>query len=102
MILVAMSVRDLKAEAFGAPFFVQNIGIATRSFTDEVNREAPDNMYWKHADDFQLFEVGEFDDQTGTMKPSIPRLICCGGDVSRRNIVRQEHVEAAKAALKGV
>lgn len=62
MKLLICSVRDSKADVFGVPFFMASRGHAIRSFSDEVNREAQDNIYYKHPEDFELFELGEFDD----------------------------------------
>lgn len=76
MIQLVLSVRDIKAEAFGRPIFVAALGAGLRSFSDEVNRDAPDNELFKHAPDFDLFELGTFDDSSGlfTLHPQ-PKLI---------------------------
>jgi hypothetical protein len=84
MIVIAVSIRDKVSEVFGQPFFVQNIGTAVRSFNDEINRESPDNMLNKHPDDFDLYEIGQFDDSNAELKPTLIRLICCGSDVHRK------------------
>jgi hypothetical protein len=64
MKLIICSVRDSAADAFGRPFFMSSVGIAIRSFTDEVNNETPDNPLNKHPKDFALYELGEYDDNT--------------------------------------
>lgn len=61
MILFIMSVRDIKADSFGQPFCATSIGQAVRSFGDEVNRAAQDNLLYLHPDDFELFSIGSFD-----------------------------------------
>lgn len=68
MINVICSVKDRAADAFGRPLFVPSVGLAIRSFTDEVNRKADDNQMYAHADDFDLFELGTFDDSTGVIE----------------------------------
>lgn len=65
MKLLIVSVRDSAADLFGRPYFVGTQGIALRSFTDEVNRESEDNQLNRHAKDFALYELGEYDDNTG-------------------------------------
>lgn len=65
MIYVIVSVRDSAANAFGRPLFVQSQGVAMRSFADEVNRVDPQNEMNKHPEDFELFELGTFDDRSG-------------------------------------
>lgn len=64
---VIVSVYDRAAQAFGRPVFVQAVGAAVRSFQDEINREAPENEMNRHPDDFDLYEIGSFDDQTGEL-----------------------------------
>lgn len=65
MKLHVMSVKDNAAQTFGRPFFMPSTGVALRSFTDEVNRAAEDNQLYKHPEDFDLYQLGTFDDETG-------------------------------------
>lgn len=65
MILKVFSVRDVKAEAFLQPFFSPSVGSAMRAFSDAVNDKAcPFN---KHPEDYQLYELGEYDDRSGLL-----------------------------------
>lgn len=64
------SVKDLALGAFGRPFFVPALGVAMRSFTDEVNRKAPDNVMNQHPEDFELYHLGLFDEETGAYMDS--------------------------------
>ena len=59
------SVYDTASGLFARPIFAQSRGIAIRSFSDEVNRQAADNTLYQHPEDFQLFHLGVYDDQTG-------------------------------------
>ena len=52
MKMTVCSIRDRGAEAFGRPFFTPAIGVAIRSFQDEVNRKAEDSQIYLHPDDF--------------------------------------------------
>ena len=82
MISVIVSVKDSAAEAFGRPMYLQSIGIAIRSFTDEVNREDKDNQLFNHPDDFDLYELGVFDDSLGKYElRDNPSVIVRGKDV---------------------
>jgi len=65
MIQIIVAVKDRAAGAFGRPFFVPSVGLAIRSFTDEVNRDADDNQMNRHSDDFDLYDLGIYDDETG-------------------------------------
>jgi hypothetical protein len=82
MKLILCSVKDRAADAYGRPMFVPSTGVAIRSFSDEVNRKDPDNQLHNHPDDFDLFEFGEFDDNTGefTLHES-PKLLSLGKQV---------------------
>lgn len=80
-ILVAVAVRDSAVQAFNRPFFVPTVAVAVRSFSDEVKRQAPDNAMSVHPEDFELWEVGLFDDETGVFVKSEPRPILRAKDV---------------------
>ena len=63
MISQLFAIKDAAVDAYGPPFNSPTIGIATRSFTDAVNE--PQNQMNKHPEDFALFHLGHYDDQTG-------------------------------------
>lgn len=82
MILIVLSVFDKAASAYGRPVFATAIGAAVRSFSDEVNRRADDNSMFAHSSDFELYELGTFDDSTAKFDAlGVPRLLVRGGDV---------------------
>lgn len=64
---VVMCVRDECAGAFHRPFFVASVGVGVRSFTAEVNRSDENNPMFAYPNDFVLYELGTFDDETGRM-----------------------------------
>jgi len=68
MILQLVCVHDRAADAFTRPVFVPAIGQAIRSFQDEINRNAPENEMFRHPEDFDLYHVGSFDDNTGILQ----------------------------------
>jgi len=64
--------------------FVQQTGIATRSFADEVNRPATDNVLFAHPEDFELHLIGTFDEESGEVESVRPtRCLVRGQDVSK-------------------
>ncbi len=82
MKLVLCSVKDRAADAFGRPMFVPSVGVAIRSFSDEVNRKDAENQLYNHPDDFDLYELGEFDDNTGLFAlHEQPKLLSLGKQV---------------------
>jgi hypothetical protein len=82
MKLVLCSVKDRAADAYGRPMFVPSVGVAIRSFSDEVNRKDSENQLFNHPDDFDLYELGEFDDNTGLFAlHEQPKLLSLGKQV---------------------
>lgn len=65
MILKIFTVHDSKAEAYLPPFFMSSRGQAIRAFTDTIADRS--TQFSKHPADFTLFEIGEYDDQKGTL-----------------------------------
>lgn len=77
-----VAIRDNAVDAFGQPNFVLNTGAAIRSFGDEIKRKdaSESNMLAKHPEDFDLYVLGEFDDQVGEFMTNRPERIACGRD----------------------
>ncbi len=81
MKMMIFCVRDRATDQFGNPMFLINQGQAIRSFSDEVNRNADDNMLFKHPDDYDLYVVGQFDTDHGTFDCHVPEQIAIGKSV---------------------
>lgn len=81
MITQVVAVRDSAMFAFGRPLFVPSLGVALRSFTDEINRNAPDNQMFAHPEDFELWHLAEFDETTGVFTTVETRVLTRGKDV---------------------
>lgn len=64
MRMLYFAVFDKKVGAFMQPFCLASQGAAIRSFQDEVNKEGSD--LGRHPEDFQLFQVGEYDEMKGS------------------------------------
>lgn len=76
---VVVSIKDRAADAFGRPAFVPSVGVAIRSFSDEVNRNDSENQMYAHPDDFDLFELASYDDSTGIVEMlEQPKLLILG------------------------
>jgi hypothetical protein len=81
-ILTIVAVKDRAVDAYNRPFYVPTIGAAIRSFTDEVNRT--ESEMHSHPEDYDLYDMGTFCDQTGTFLPAdggIPRVISRAQDL---------------------
>lgn len=69
MQLKIFTIRDSKAEAFLTPFFQKSHGEAERNFKEITKDEK--SMISKYPDDYDLYYVGTYDDQTGFIE-SLP------------------------------
>lgn len=61
------SVYDSKAECYLTPFFAPTAGVALRMFTQAAQDE--NHEFHKHAEDYTLFEIGEFDQDSAAILP---------------------------------
>lgn len=77
------AIRDRAADVFGQPMFMPSTGVAIRGFSDEVNRVADNNNLNKHPEDFDLYSLGEYDDETGEFSTTRPTQVAVGKDVIR-------------------
>lgn len=66
------TVFDSKVEAYLQPFFARTHGEAIRSFETAVSQ--PDHQFHRHAEDYALFYVGGFDDESGVLEPVLAPL----------------------------
>ena len=70
------AVRDVKSDAFGQPFVSKHVGLAVRGLTDAVNDPQKQSDIARHPEDFSLYEIGQYDDQTGTIESyDVPKLV---------------------------
>lgn len=66
------SVYDSKAEAWTRPMVNDNIGRMLRSFEDLANDK--NHPIGQHPEDYSLFEIGEFDDESGDIIAVQPKV----------------------------
>lgn len=67
MLLKIFSVRDQKTEIYNQPFYQKTHGEAERSFRQLVND--PKSTINAHPQDFDLYYLGDYDDNSGKMAP---------------------------------
>lgn len=70
---IFVSVRDNATETFARPFCVSHPRQAVRSFSDETNN--PESEINKHAEDYELWQLGSFDDASGVITSEPTRLV---------------------------
>lgn len=63
MIHNVFSIYDEKAQAFLPPFVLPKTAMAVRTFSDCVN--SSDHQFSLHPQDYTLFNLGIWDDETG-------------------------------------
>lgn len=81
--LGVFAIRDRAIDAFMNPFCAPSNGMAIRSFSDEVNRD--DSPMNKHPDDYELYKLGVWDQDTGEFVNERSML-----QVAKNIIVRKE------------
>lgn len=79
------AVRDRATDQFGTPMALVSSGQAIRSFTDEVNRNEPNNQLYQHPSDFDLYSLGTFDSDSGMFDTGVPKQVCIGEQVKIRS-----------------
>lgn len=65
--LRVFSVYDSKVQAYTSPFYARTVAEAQRSWIAVVNDG--ESMMSKHPADYALFQIGTFDEETGTIEP---------------------------------
>lgn len=58
---------------FNAPFIMVNENVAKRDFLDRLEK-APEHL----KKDLSLWNIGTFDDETGTIIPKMPSMVIFG------------------------
>lgn len=79
-VYVVVAIKDSALNAFMQPVFTPSVGLAQRSFADEVNnRESPMS---RHPEDYSLYQLGSWTDVTGLfIQMPEPVLVVRGKDV---------------------
>lgn len=73
MIHQIIAVYDVKSACYARPVAVPADGAAIRSFQDAVNDKSTE--YHKHPEDYAMFNIGTYDDQSGEITSSKPRQL---------------------------
>lgn len=96
MILIAFSIFDVKGSNFTPPFFMAAQGIALRNFSDLVND--PQTSVFKHPEDYKLYKVGSFDDNSGLFVPiPVPEFLCNATDFITKKSEETKNVLKSKS-----
>lgn len=78
-----VAVKDRAIDAFMRPFTVRAKQEAIRSFTEEAQK--PESEISKHPEDYDLYFLGTFEDQTGKLEsPEQPQLLVRAQDLTTK------------------
>lgn len=66
MIYKIFTIYDSKIGVYAKPFVMQTRGEALRGWMDIVNDDT--TQFFKHPEDFTLFEIASYNDETGTFE----------------------------------
>lgn len=87
MMKLVCAIYDTQAKVYASPFYMNTKGEAVRAFSDAVN-DAQMGSLNKHPQDFLLFCIGEWDDNTGKLVSySPPERLALGSDFVRKEVL---------------
>lgn len=69
------AIKDLEAKTMGTPFFQPSQPHAVRAFKTEINRADQTNTIYLYPEEFDLYYLGEFNEETGEITPKIERIL---------------------------
>lgn len=81
---LVFALKDRAANVFGQPMFSTSKGGQVRALGDEINRADEKNPLYMHAEDFDLYFLGEYDDASAMFLCSQPELVVLGRDLKRK------------------
>lgn len=77
-----VAVRDIKANCYGVPNCTPSLGASIRSFGDQCQDEKSGVLY-QHPEDFELYQIGSYDDESGALEAIKPVQIAVGSNYKR-------------------
>lgn len=86
MLYTMVTIKDAKANVFTPPSFFRHAGQAIRAFIDTIRQgtAGPDAaLMHRYPGDYDLYEIGTFDDETGeTVTSERPKLLYNGSNAA--------------------
>jgi len=71
------AVYDRKTKLFDQPFSIRHVAEAIREFT--IISKNKETKWGKNPEDFDLLQIGTYDDETGTLGNTSPHTHLCNG-----------------------
>ncbi len=94
------TIHDSKANAYLQPWFLTQAAMAQRAFMDCVNDKK--HNFGRHPEDYTLFNIGEFDDQTAKVTYEIPTSLGNGLEYVKTEITDDQQDLFNPIATQGV
>lgn len=90
------TILDAKAKSYAPPFLMHNDPMAIRAFSNYVND--PGSRIGENPEDYNLYAIGYFDDQSADITPCEPTMVAQGillvdEDVRHKEIARAMRVQ---------
>lgn len=77
---ILCSVRDLKAGLYNAPVAYPTPAAAVRDFIDLLSDKG--SVLNKHPEDYELRQIGSFDEGSGEVFPFVPSTLLFSGEAN--------------------
>lgn len=75
MIHKIVALRDATADCYLTPQFERNLETAKRNLSNAM--EHPDSILRNNSADFDLWHIGDYDDDEGILIPTTPHVKIC-------------------------
>lgn len=69
-----VAIRDIKTNMFSNPSAVSSLGGAIRDFGDQCRSENKQDLIAKHPEDFELYQLGEYDNESGKLTNDLKQI----------------------------
>jgi len=85
VLIKVFAILDVKTGIYSHPIFLPSVGAMMRAWVDHAND--PRSSISKHPEDYSLFAIGDYDDQTGKFINAItPECLGVAAEVIRGNM----------------
>ena len=91
MIINVYTIFDVKAQFYNKPFYLANDSVAVRTFSDLAND--PQTDVAKHPEDYILFALGTYNDETAKIEWNEPKTMCRAHELINRESIKTEETE---------
>lgn len=71
--MLVFAIKDVKV-GFMSPFIRQNKELAIRDFKDALVSPSENNLFRLHPEDYELWQIGEFNQESGILTSKIEHL----------------------------